>query len=155
MKYEIREMNVDDIYAVIEGEEEVFGKSLGFDFFYQDLKLNPFAYYFVLDINGSVEGYFGIYISDYMGDIINFYVRKKYQKLGFGGLLLDFIIELCEMSNCKSISLEVRKSNTKAICLYEKRGFVVSRMRKSYYDDGEDAVVYIKYFEVKDDSFRG
>lgn len=155
MNYQIREMIEKDISAVIEGEIEVFGKSLGFEFLYQDLKLNPFAYYFVLEINGSVQGYFGIYISDYMGDVINLYVSKKYQNLGFGKMLLDFIVELCEISKCKSISLEVKQSNIKAINLYEKSGFVISRIRKKYYDNGEDAIVYIKYFEVKDDNFRG
>lgn len=148
MNYEIRQMNENDITAVIKGEEEVFDKSLGFDFLYQDLKLNPFAYYFVLEINGIVEGFCGIYISDYMGDIVSFYVRKKYQNLGFGKLLLDFILELCEMSKCISISLEVRKSNLKAISLYERNGFEISRVRPNYYDDAEDAIVYIKYFEV-------
>lgn len=155
MKYKIRQMVEDDILDVMKGEEEVFNQTLGFDFLYQDIKLNPFAYYFVLEINGLVQGYFGIYISDYMGDIINLYVSKKYQDLGFGNMLLDFIIELCEMSKCISLSLEVRKSNLKAIHLYEKKGFTVSRIRERYYENGEDAIVYIKYFEVNNDCSRG
>lgn len=154
MEYLIRQMVEEDISAVIAGEEEVFGRSLGFDFIYQDLKLNPFAYYFVLEINRKVQGYFGIYISDYMGDVVNFFVRKNYQNLGYGKMLLDFAVELCEMSKCKSISLEVRRSNARAISLYERKGFVISRFRKSYYDNGEDAIVYIKYLEVKNDSSR-
>ena len=52
------------------------------------------------------------------------------------------------MSKCISISLEVRKSNLKAISLYERNGFEISRVRPNYYDDAEDAIVYIKYFEV-------
>lgn len=155
MKYKIRQMVEDDILDVMKGEEEVFNQTLGFDFLYQDITLNPFAYYFVLEINGKVQGYFGIYISDYMGDVINFYVSKKYQNLGFGNMLLDFIIELCEMSKCISLSLEVRKSNLKAIHLYEKKGFAISRIRERYYENGEDAIVYIKYFEVNNDCSRG
>ena len=50
MKYEVRPMVVDDIESIIEGETKIFGESLGYDMLYTELKLNPYAYYFVLDI---------------------------------------------------------------------------------------------------------
>ncbi|HEY8395678.1 MAG TPA: GNAT family N-acetyltransferase, partial [Bacilli bacterium] len=83
-------------------------------------------------------------------EIINFYVAKKYQGMGFGKMLLDFALNLCQMSNVKSISLEVRSTNLPARNLYEKFGFVFSHVRKSYYRDGTDAHVMIKKFEVKE-----
>jgi len=42
---------------------------------------------------------------------------------------------------CRSIFLEVRRSNSAAIKLYEKFGLVIKGMRRSYYsEEGEDAL---------------
>lgn len=148
MKYHIRPMTEDDINDVVKGEEEIFKTSLGYDMIYTDINLNPYAYYFVLEIDAKISGYIGLWIED-QAQIINFYVDKKYQNKGFGSMILKFVIELCIMSKVNNISLEVRESNIKAINLYEKYGFVKSYKRNSYYEDGEDAIVMIRNFEVE------
>ena len=145
MKYELREMTIDDINDVIEGEIKAFGTSLGYDLIYTDLKFNPFAHYMVLDIDGMVKGYIGLWIND-NSEIINFYVDSEYRGLGFGSMMLDFAIRLCELSKVNCLSLEVRESNNVARKLYEKNGFVFSHKRERYYDNGEDALVLIKKF---------
>ena len=143
MEYKLREMTIDDIDAVIKGETEIFGDSLGFDMLYQEITLNPYAHYIVLDIDGSVEGYVGFWIEGEHSELINFYVSKKYQNQGFGSMMLDFIISVCESVKCKNLSLEVRVSNEKAIHLYKSFGFVESHIRKEYYSNHEDAIVMI------------
>lgn len=145
MKYEIRPMEINDIEEVINGEKQVFGESLGYDMLYTDLTLNPYSCYLVLDINGKVKGYIGLWIQD-NAEVINFYVDKEYRHQGFGKMMLDFAIQLCQMSKVQYLSLEVRPSNTNAIKLYEKSGFVTSHRRSNYYSDGEDAIVMIKEF---------
>ncbi len=144
MKYILREMTFDDIESVVAGEEKIFNESLGYDMLYSELKLNPFAYYFVLDIDEKVSGYIGVWIDGEHSEIINFYVDEEYQRQGFGSLMLEFVIQLCELSKVPNISLEVRESNTKAISLYNKYGFNYSHKRIKYYKDGEDALVLIK-----------
>ena len=149
MEYNLRQMTVDDISDVISGEERAFGKSLGFDLIYQDLTLNPYAYYFVLEIDGEISGYIGLWITEDNAEIINFYVDEKYRGLGFGSMLLDFSINLVSSSGVGNLSLEVRRSNNVAISLYEKYGFKYSHDRKNYYDNSEDVLVYILDFEVQ------
>lgn len=144
MKYAIRPMEEKDIPSVIAGEEKIFGTSLGYDMLYGDLNLNPYANYFVLDINGEVRGYIGLWITYEVADVINFYVDEAYQGAGFGSLILQFVVELCELSGVEKISLEVRVNNEKAIALYKKFGFVLSHVRKEYYSDKTDAYVLIK-----------
>lgn len=148
MKYQIRPLEENDIYAIVKGEEAVFGTSLGFDLIYSDLKLNPYAHYLVLEIDGDVCGYMGLWINEETAEIINFYVDKAYQGMGFGSMLLEFAFKLCELSKVQSISLEVRENNEKAIRLYEKFGFQFSHKRINYYQDSTDALVLIKKFEV-------
>lgn len=148
MNYLIRPMEIDDINSIIAGENDIFGISLGFDMLYNDLVLNPLAQYLVLEIDGSVEGYIGLWI-DEVSEIINFYVSKDFQGLGFGRMLLDFAVRVCGDSGVKVLSLEVRKSNKKAIKLYKSFGFIDTHIRDRYYEDGEDAIIMVKVFEVK------
>lgn len=147
MNYQIREMTINDIKDVIKGEKKAFGSSLGYDLLYQELTLNPFAFYFVVEIEQKVHGYIGVWINK-NAEILNFYVDKKYQNQGYGKMLLNFVLDLCKQCNVRYISLEVRVSNHKAISLYEKHGFIQSYHRKAYYSNGEDAIVMIKDFEV-------
>lgn len=149
MRYLIRPLEEKDINAIIEGEEKAFGKSLGFDLIYSDLKLNPYANYFVLEINRKVRGYIGLWITYEVAEVINFYVDKEYQGMGFGKMILEFAINLCSLSKVQSISLEVRENNERAIMLYQKYGFEFSHKREQYYSDGTDALVLIKKLEVK------
>lgn len=148
MKYTLREMEITDIEKIVKGEEEVFGNSLGYDMIYSDLTINPYACYVVLEIDNEVNGYVGMWITDNM-EIINLYVNPKYQGMGFGDMIMDFVINLCESSNIQNLSLEVRSSNEKAINLYKKHGLKQSHVREKYYDNKEDAIVMVRTFEVK------
>ena len=145
MKYNLREMTVEDIEAVIEGETKAFGTSLGYDLIYTDLTLNPYAHYMVLEIDKEVHGYIGLWINE-NSEIINFYVDEEYRGYGFGKMMLDFAIKLCSLSKVNNLTLEVRESNQVARNLYEKHGFKFSHKRERYYDNGEDALVLIKSF---------
>ena len=145
MKYNLREMTVEDIESVIEGETKAFGTSLGYDLIYTDLTLNPYAHYMVLEIDKEVHGYIGLWINE-NSEIINFYVDEEYRGYGFGKMMLDFAIKLCSLSKVNNLTLEVRESNQVARNLYEKHGFKFSHKRERYYDNGEDALVLIKSF---------
>jgi ribosomal-protein-alanine N-acetyltransferase len=57
--------------------------------------------------------------------------------------MLEFVLERSRRSGLESVSLEVRTSNTAAITLYEKFGFVVAGRRAAYYPNGEDALLMI------------
>ena len=143
MRYKIRQMEIDDIDNVIDSENKIFGDSLGSDNLYTELKCNTYAYYFVLEVDKKFAGYIGTWIEEEHSEIINFLVLEEYQGNGFGSMMLDFVINLVKSVNVPNISLEVRKSNEKAIKLYEKYGFKYSHTREKYYRNGEDALVLI------------
>lgn len=147
MKYSLRAMEKTDIDAIIKGETAIFGKSLGYDYFLSELEINPFSQYVVLEIDGQVHGYIGLIIEDNM-QINNFYIDEEYQGMGFGNMIMEFVINICEMSKVKSLTLEVRPSNERALKLYEKFGLQKAAIRSSYYDNGEDAILMERKFEV-------
>lgn len=66
------------------------------------------------------------------------------QGLGLATAALTWLIELMRSKSIKTLLLEVRASNSKAIALYEKLGFSKLSIRKNYYpvtEGQEDAWV--------------
>ena len=147
MRYLIRPMERKDIDEIVEGEKRIFNTTLGEDFLISELEINPFSQYMVLEIDKKVRGYIGLMIADNM-QILNFYVDKEYQHMGFGSMMLSFAIKICENMKIKSLTLEVRESNQNAINLYKKFGLEEVAIRKNYYLDGENAILMERKFEV-------
>ncbi len=107
---------------------------------------NESAIYYVAVIDNKVVGYIGSrYVIDQC-EITNIAVHSKYRQQGIGEMLLNKIIEHYKQLECKGITLEVRKSNKKAINLYNKIGLHSEGIRKNYYPDGEDANIMWLYF---------
>ena len=65
---------------------------------------------------------------------------------GYGNQLLHNALDLLKKAyQTKTVFLEVREHNIRAISLYEKNGFVLYRRRKNYYlSPAEDALCYRK-----------
>lgn len=77
--------------------------------------------------------------------ILNICVDPTFQRQGHGQQLLDYAIAHAKQHGFNMIYLEVRRSNHKAIRLYDKSGFVEIGQRKEYYpakNGREDALVF-------------
>jgi [ribosomal protein S18]-alanine N-acetyltransferase len=76
-------------------------------------------------------------------------VAPKFQRRGLGKRLFKLLLEKAEKLDAETCFLEVSRSNSAAIALYESLGFMRIGERKGYYPDGfgkdgaerEDAVV--------------
>lgn len=104
--------------------------------------------YFTIEYENKIIGYISFsYIIDI--EIEAIVVKKDFQRLGLGTLLLNFVFEFAKTKNIENIFLEVRVSNTPARKLYYKCGFKEINIRKSYYsDNNEDAVILVKNFST-------
>ena len=90
-------------------------------------------------------GYAGMWIALDEGEITNVSVKKDRQGRKIGTALLIALEEAGQKRGVDSFFLEVRKSNEKAIALYEKTGFVRMGIRKNFYEDPkEDGIVMCK-----------
>lgn len=141
----IRRIREEDLSAVAEIEQELFDdhpwtrKDLEYEY-----RENPYAQFLVLEEEDRVIGYADLWILFDQAQIANIAVRKTHQKRGYGQALMDEMIRRAVRSGCENITLEVRVSNTAAVSLYEKNGFIRAAVRRNYYDDGEDAWLMIK-----------
>jgi len=72
----------------------------------------------------------------------NLAVKKEYRRRGLAFNLMETMKEIAGKNEITDQTLEVRKSNTEAIKLYQKCGFVVKGIRPLYYTDThEDALI--------------
>ena len=142
----IRLVEARDVEKIISGELEVFKKTLG-TMLYGEIN-SSYGRYYLMEIDDEFIGYIGLRVLDQV-EVMNFYILPKYQGKGYGNELLEYVCNLVDKRN-KEMILEVRKSNEKAIKLYEKFGFKNIRIIKKYYDGVEDAIVMLR--GVKNDS---
>ncbi len=90
---------------------------------------------FIGFIAGTTKG------RDSSGWITTLAVLPEYQNRGIAHQLLSNCEKLMKV---RLIQLTVRKSNSKAIRLYQKNGYFQRETWKSYYIDGEDAILFQK-----------
>jgi ribosomal-protein-alanine N-acetyltransferase len=75
------------------------------------------------------------------GHLVSIAVLENHRRKGVGMLLMKNIMKAMEEYGAKECYLEVRISNSSAILMYKKLGFVDKRRAPRYYRDGEDAYV--------------
>ncbi len=76
--------------------------------------------------------------------LFNLCVDPASQGQGLGRSMLEFVLDKCRRHQIRTVFLEVRPSNERAIALYESAGFNETGRRKDYYPDGderEDALI--------------
>ncbi|MEK3988310.1 MULTISPECIES: ribosomal protein S18-alanine N-acetyltransferase [Robertmurraya] len=137
-----RYMKEEDIDQILKIEELSFATPWTRQSFENELNLNQFAVYLVLEKEGQIVGYCGMWLIVDEAHITNIAVLPEFrgQKLGEG--ILRMIMEVAKKRGAKSMTLEVRVSNTVAQSLYRKLGFMNGGIRKNYYTDNyEDALV--------------
>jgi len=94
--------------------------------------------------NYEIQGYCVLSSGAGEAHILTLCVKKEYQGLGIGNLLLQHLIELATTHKAEVLLLEVRPSNVAAVHLYHKVGFNEVGLRKGYYptkDGREDAII--------------
>lgn len=144
----VREMQESDIDRIVEIEQESFSPPWSREAFLLELTRNILAKYIVVEVEGRVVGYGGIWLIIDEGHITNIAVDKEYRGLGLGNKLLEGLIQLCIDRDVKAITLEVRKSNEIAKGLYKKYGFKEYGVRPGYYtNNNEDAIIMWKTIE--------
>lgn len=139
----IRKLEKKDINRIVQLEEEIFGESLGYDIFMNEID-NPLIRFRVLEENNEIIGYIGGCFFSEEGEIYNFLIDKKYQHKGYGTMLITSLFDEIKKDGTKVVTLEVRHNNVNAYNFYLKLGFKEIAIRKHYYKNGDHALVMMK-----------
>ena len=107
--------------------------------------LNPNSKYIVAKLDNKIVGFAGIWKAVDDVHITNIVTAKKLRRQNIGSILLSNLIEMAKSEiSITSITLEVNSTNIPAQKLYEKFGFKKVGIRKKYYNNTDDAVIYTK-----------
>ncbi len=98
-------------------------------------------HFFVAKYDEKIVGYISFISICDETDLVNIAVLPEHRGKKIGQALLDALISDARARGTKCIHLEVRKSNTVAIKLYNKYGFLVVGESKGFYSNPtEDAL---------------
>ena len=75
-------------------------------------------------------------------ELLRIGVIRNWRRNGYGRAILQYSQNQVANFGISTSLLEVRTSNTVARSLYESEGWCRLSLRKQYYGDGEDAVIY-------------
>lgn len=140
MNVEILRMTRDDVPIVAAVDKSVFSVPFKEQDFYEYID-NPLWSFYVAKCDGKIVGYISYMIIFNDADLVNVGILPEYRGLGIGTKLLHEMVMDCDSRDVSYIHLEVRKSNSVAIKLYESFGFIVVGVSKNHYKEPtEDAL---------------
>ena len=153
----IRRAEPSDLISVMEINLKTLPEHYS-DYFYESLLAELPEAFLVAEIGGKHVGYimckteFGF--SNFKklgfvkkGHVVSIAVVEEHRKKGIGNALVEGSVNRVKLRKCDEFYLEVRCSNTEAVRLYEKQGFVIRQQLNAYYRDGEDA--YLMAIELE------
>ncbi len=141
----IRKYEKKDIDEIVNLENKVLGETLGAEMFSKSLYLSM-AHYYVYEENKKILGYVSTSFDGDVIEILNLCVDNDYQSKGIGSKLFGYALIDLYKKGAKSAILEVRETNYGAIRFYDRFGFKKISVRKSYYKNGDSALVLQKEF---------
>lgn len=137
-----RKMTLDDLPSIMKIEQDSFATPWTEEAFRNELTNNMFAQYMVMEYEGEVIGYAGMWIIVDEAHITNVAILTPYRGQGLGKLLMAELQRTASFLGAARMTLEVRASNEIAQRLYRRYGFVNSGVRPGYYSDNhEDAII--------------
>ena len=101
-----------------------------------------------------IVGFAGFWVMADEAHIISLAVRETLYRQGIGGLLLIATIDLVAQLKTHIITLEVRASNTAAVDLYRKYGFIQVGLRRGYYIDNKEDAILMSTEDITSASFQ-
>ncbi len=147
-------MGPTDISAVAQIERASFATVWPTDAFYNELRTNKLAHYFVGRLGARIVAYGGIWVILEDSHVTTLAVDPQYRGRRFGEALLLRLVDEAMERGAAWITLEVRESNTVAQQLYRKYGFTTVTMRTGYYSDDNESALIMWAGSLKSELYR-
>ena len=134
-------MRKEYLAQIVDLEKKCFNDAWNLEQVENELEVNPFSNGYMLKENDKVVAYACMWETFEMAQIARIGVDPDQSRNHYGQKMMEELFEKARSGGCEYMSLEVRESNTAAIKLYEKLGFVTVNVSKGYYSDNENAIV--------------
>lgn len=141
MNFILRNAKIDDIDIIEEIENICFAQPWSRESIRKEIEENELAIYLVLEVDGIVRGYVGMWRIIDEGHITNIAVHPDWRRRHIGSSLMVGLLSAAEDNGIKRATLEVRESNIAAQRMYKRFGFKAEGIRKSYYEDNKENAI--------------
>ena len=139
----IRAMKETDLEAVLAIEQASYPAPWNRDHFLHELAA-PHSYSQVAECGGVVSGYVCVTALFEVAQILDIAVAPERRGAGIALALMKAALELAGEKGAEVLELEVRSTNTAAISLYQRLGFIRTGCRLKYYEGVDDALLMEK-----------
>jgi ribosomal-protein-alanine N-acetyltransferase len=139
--WSLRPATLDDIPAILQMERKVHVAPWGEENFKFELS-KPYSHFLVMtddETDNTVMGYIVFWVLYDDCQILNIVVDLPFRGLGLAKKMIRQAAQIALQKGIKRVTLEVRKSNSSAIQLYQGLKFVITHVKKGFYSNGEDA----------------
>lgn len=137
---QIHWMMSDDIESVMSIEQDEVSDLWNFSQFRAELTKST-SRYIVLDGTSPISAFGGLWLGVDEVRVVTMAVRGSARRKGYGGLVVRGLLAVAQDIGATTATLECRSGNEAARALYRKFGFVEVGERRSYYSNGEDALI--------------
>lgn len=151
---EVRPLRRRHLRAVLRIEGRVYPRPWTLGLFLSELGQHTSRIYLGGWVGGRLVAYAGLMLAVDDGHVTTIAVDPAWQGARVGTRMLLALARAGIDRGCRSLTLEVRVSNTVAQRLYRRFGFAPAGIRKGYYPEtGEDALVMWAH-DVDTDAYR-
>lgn len=145
--FSLRPASEEDLVQILNIERQAYPLPWKNEAFVDELT-KPFSKFLVYTDDETDEVITAYIIYWLMFDechILNVTVGLEWRGLGIAQKLVRQAMQDAIKKDMKRVFLEVRKSNHAAITMYQKLGFFIDHVKKSFYADGEDAFFMVLF----------
>ncbi len=139
----ISEVTVKDLSKINKLENQLKLNKTKLNFFNQTLSNENFKFIKLVSEN-QIIGFLQFSLNESDCDIISIGIIPKFQKMGHGKKLVEYLKSL----NLKNIFVEVSINNTNAIMFYHSLNFLKIGSRKNYYKKKRSDAILLKLENV-------
>ena len=140
---DVQEQQLEQIEQI---EKACFSLPWTIDQLRGQLKDTQHEFIAAMDERGRILGYVGMmYVLD-EGYISNVAVAPEHRRLGIADALISKLMERSACLELSFVTVEVGCSNSAAMALYKKHGFIPVGRRKNYYDFPREDAILMTHF---------
>ena len=138
-----RKGTIFDLKSVLKIEKKVYNKPYWTESMLKRLfNKDSNEIIWITEVKQKIVGYLIEQRCDNEINLLNVAIDKSFQNQGIGKKMMDYFLRI--IPDNSSVFLEVNKSNFIARKIYYNLNFEIIDIRKSYYNDGGDALI-MKY----------
>ena len=113
--------------------------------FRTDFRYNLYAIYWVLEIDGHIQGLISGRCQQKTAHISHLFIHPRFRRQGYARRLVQRWCRCVSQIGSRRVTLEVRATNQAAQTLYQGLGFEIERLVPNYYHTMQEDALFMVY----------